>query len=285
MQRRAATAFVLLFLVLGAGSYGLIATAQQPQVAFEDPEHRLSVGDQLTVDNRQYTVSSLSAQEEGGDHGGGTTVTYSGALEWTNDSATYTETWATGDVVTADGFEGNVTVENTTDPDRFTLVEPIDRSAVLANDSAADNETVTRDGEEFVVVTEGNETRLVPAGEYFPDPETRMLSEGGTVDYAGNQTTVGNVTRSEVPVSWTAPRTNTVELSNEANVTLADQTFFVYFTSDSEVVLESSYSVYASQTAQIADFTRIQNGLWGISILSGVSAVMLIGMAFMPSRY
>ena len=285
MQRRAATAFVLLFLLLGVGSYGLIATAQQPQVSFDDPEHRLSVGDQLTVDGRQYTVASLSAQEEGGDHGGSTTVTYSGAVEWTNDSATYTETWAPGDVVTADGFEGTVTVENATDPDRVTLVEPVDRSAILANDSAADNQTVTRTGEEFVVVTEGDETRLVPAGEYFPDPETRTFSEGDTVGYAGNQTTVGNVTQSEVPVSWTAPRTNTVELSNKANVTLAGQTFFVYYTSDSEVVLESDYSVYASQTAEMADYTRVENGLWGISILSGVSVVMLIGMAFMPSRY
>lgn len=285
MQRRAATAFVLLFLVLGAGSYGLIATAQQPQVTFEDPDHRLSVGDRFTVDDRQYTVTSLTAEEEGGDHGGGTSVTYSGAVEWTNDSATYTEAWASGDVVTADGFEGNVTVENTTDPDRFTLVEPIDRSAILANDSAADNETVTRDGEEFVVVTEGNETRLVPASEYFPTPKTRTFSEGDTIDYAGNQTTVGNVTGGEVPVSWTAPRTNTIELANEANETFGGQDFFVYFTSDSEVVLVSDYSVYADQTAEMDDHTRLQNGLWGVSILSGVSAVMLIGMAFMPSRY
>ncbi|MEF8891631.1 MAG: hypothetical protein V5A31_09980 [Haloferacaceae archaeon] len=285
MQRRAATAYVLLFLVLGAGSYGLIATAQQPTVSFQDPDYRLSTGDRFTVDDRQYTVTSVTAEEESGDHGGGTSVTYSGALQWTNDSATYTETWAPGDVVNASGFEGNLTVADESDPDEFTLVEQVDRAAILADDPNADNETITRDGEEYVVVTEGNETTLVPASEYFPAPETRTVAEGETIAYGGNQTTVGNVTRSEVPVSWTAPRTNTVELTNEANVTLDGQQYFVYFASDSEVVLESDYSVYASQTAEISEYTRLQSGLWGVSILSGVAAVLLIGMAFLPSRY
>lgn len=285
MQRRAATAYVLLFLVLGAGSYGLIATAQQPHVTFEDPDHRLSAGERFTVDNRQYTVTSVTAEEESGGHGGGTSVTYSGALQWTNDSATYTETWAPGDVVTADGFEGNLTVANESDPDEFTLVEAVNRTTILADDPNADNETVTRNGQEYVVVTEGNETTLVPASEYFPAPETRTFDEGDTFDYAGNQTTVGNVTQSEVPVSWTAPRTNTVELTNEGNTTLNGQQYFVYFVSDSEVVLESDYSVYASQTAEIDEYTRLQNGLWGVSILSGVVAVLLVGMAFLPSRY
>jgi hypothetical protein len=284
MQRRAATAYVLLFLVLGAGSYGLIATAEQPEVTFDDPEHRLSSGDQFAVDGRQYTVTAVTAEEESGGHGGGTSVTYSGSLQWTNDSATYTETWAPGDTVTADGFEGEVSVANTSDPDEFTLVEPINRTAILQADPAADNETVTRNGEAFVVLTEGNETRLVPASEYFPTPERRTFAEGDRVEYAGNQTTVGNVT-SEVPVSWTASRTNTVELANRANVTLAGQQFFVFFVNDQQVVLESDYSVYERQTEAMAEQTRVQNGLWGISILSGVSMVLLVGMAFLPSRY
>jgi hypothetical protein len=279
MQRRAAIAYVLLFLVLGVGSYGLIATAQQPTVTFQDADHRLSAGDRFAVDDRQYTVTDVTAEEEEGE------TTYSGALEWTNDSATYTESWESGSVVNASGFEGNLTIANESDPSGFTLVEEINRTAILQEDPNADNETVTRNGEDYVVVTEGNETRLVAVDEYFPEPETRTFSEGDSIDYAGNQTTVGNVTRSEVPVSWTAPRTNTVELSNAGNVTLHGQQYFVYFVSDSEVVLESDYSVYAEQTAEIDQYTTLQNGLWGVSILSGVSAVLLIGMAFLPSRY
>jgi hypothetical protein len=285
MQRRAATAYVLLFLVLGAGSYGLVATAEQPEVTFDDPDHRLSSGDRFAVGDRQYTVTAVTAEEESGGHGGGTSVTYSGSLAWTDDSASYTETWAPGDTVTANGFEGEVSVANTSDPDEFALVEPVNRTAILRADPAADNQTVTRNGEAFVVLTDGDETRLVPASEYFPEPERRTFAEGDRLEYAGNRTTVGNVTSSGVPVSWTAPRTNTVELSNRANVTLAGQQFFVFFVSDQEVVLESDYSVYERQTEAMAEQTRVENGLWGISILSGVSVVLLVGMAFLPSRY
>lgn len=52
MQRRAATAYVLLFVALAAGSYGLVVTARPPEVTFESPEHRLSTGDRFTVDDR-----------------------------------------------------------------------------------------------------------------------------------------------------------------------------------------------------------------------------------------
>lgn len=284
MQRRAATAYVLLFLVLGAGSYGLIATAEEPTVSFDDPDHRLSAGDQLAVDGRQYTVTSVAAEEESDGHGG-TSVTYSGALQWTDDSATYTEEWASGDTVTVDGFSGEVRLPNDSDPREFSLVDPVNRSAVLAADPDADNETVPRNGEAFVVVQSGNETTLVPAAEYFPEPERRTFAEGDRLDYAGNQTAVGNVTSQTVPVSWTAPRTNTVELTNRANVTLAGQTFFVFFASDEAVVLESDHSEYREQTAEIAEHATLESGLWGVTILSGVTSVLLVGMAFLPSRY
>ena len=284
MQRRAATAYVLLFLVIGAGSYGLIATAEQPEVSFDDPEHRLSAGDQFSVDGRQYTVADVRVEEEGDGHGG-TSVTYASTLRWTNDSARYTETWAEGDTVTVDGFEGEVRVPNESDPREFSLVDPVNRTAILRDDPNADNETVTRNGEAFVVVTEEGETRLVAASTYFPAPERQTIAAGTRVDYAGNRTTVGNVTSDGVPVSWIAPRTDELSLSHESNVTLAGQQFFVYFTGDSTVVLESDYAVYDRQTEEMAQQTRITNGLWGVSILSGLTAAVLVGMAFLPSRY
>ncbi len=284
MQRRAATAYVLLFLVLGAGSYGLIATAEQPEVSFDDPDHRLSAGDQFSVDDREYTVADLSVEEESDGHGG-TSVTYAATLRWTDDSARYTETWAEGDTVTVDGFEGEVAVPNESDPREFSLVDPVNRTAILRDDPNADNETVTRNDESFVVVTEGDQARLVAAAEYFPAPERRTIAEDTALDYAGNRTAVGNVTSDGVSVSWTASRTNEVSLPHEANVTLAGQQFFVYYVSDSALVLESDYAVYDRQTDQMAEQSRITNGLWGISILSGLTAVVLVGMAFLPSRY
>ena len=65
MQRRAAAIYVALFVLIGAASYSLIATAQQPTVEFDNPTYELSQGDQLDVGGQTYTVASVS--ETGGD--------------------------------------------------------------------------------------------------------------------------------------------------------------------------------------------------------------------------
>lgn len=94
MQRRAAAAYVALFLVVAAGSYALIATGQGPTVSVEEPDHEFRAGDTLTVDGREYTVRSVEVTEsEGGGHGGGGGKSYAAELAWTNESARYTESY------------------------------------------------------------------------------------------------------------------------------------------------------------------------------------------------
>jgi hypothetical protein len=279
MQRRAAAIYVAIFLVVGGASYALVATAERPQVQFDRPDQQLGQGDQFSVDGRQYTVSSVTA--ESADDG----VTRSAALAWTNESARHTESWEHNATVTLDGEERRVVVPNESDPSTFTLETAQNRTAILQSDPSADNETVTRDGEEYVVVTENGTSRLVPAGEYFPAPERTEYAEGDQFDYNGNATTVGNVTASTVPVSWTAPRTNEVELSHESNVTLNGQQYFVYFPDNSTVLLESDYGVYDRQVEEIEQFDETRNGLRGVALLSGFAAVLLVGMAYLPSRY
>ena len=288
MQRRAAAIYAVVFVLIGTASYTLVATAQQPHVTFESPEHELSQGDTFQVGERTYTVSAISATVEGGGGGhggGGGAVTRSGALEWTNQSARYTETWENESNVTVDDTEYTVTIPNTTDPSTVTLVALQNRTAILQNDSAADNRTVTRNGQEYVVVTENGTSRLVPAAEYFPEPERTQYSEGDRLQYRGNATTVDTVTNRSATLAWTAPRTNTVELSDAANTTLAGQQYFVYFPDNSTLVLETDYSVYQEQTDEIDRFHEHKNGLWGVTTLSGIAAVLLVGMAFLPSRY
>ncbi|MFC7172731.1 hypothetical protein ACFQL0_03930 [Haloplanus litoreus] len=85
--------------------------------------------------------------------------------------------------------------------------------------------------------------------------------------------------------AWTAPRTNTIDVGDEANVTLNDQQYFAYFPDNSTLVLESDYGVYERQTAEIDTYHDHVNGLWGISIVSFATAILLLGMAYMPSRY
>lgn len=285
MQRRAAAVYVAVFLLVGTASYALIATAERPEVRFDDPEFELERGDEFAVDGRTYAVTEIDAEVENAGHGGGDDLVRSGALAWTNASARHTETWAVGSTVTVDGTGFEVRTDAGGETGTLRLVETQNRSAILAADPAADNETVTRDGEAFVVVTENGTARLIGADEYFPARPTVERAEGEAFAFRGNETTVAAVTGEGATVAWTAPRTNTVALTDEANVTLAGQRYFVYFPDNSTVQLESDPGVYAEQTAKVDEFVRHRNGLWGVTILSGVVSVLLVGMAFLPSRY
>jgi hypothetical protein len=287
MQRRAAAIYVAFFLVVGTASYSLIATAQAPTIGFENPDHELEQGDTFSIDGQQYSATEVvtEVEEESSDHGGtSVTVTRSATFAWTNQSALYTETWDNGSTVTYESDEWDVVIPNESDPSSVTLRESIDRAGILANDTDADNETVTRDGQEFVIVTENGSSTLVPAGEYFPTPDEQQLTESQTLDYNGNQTRV-SVASDAVTLSWNAPRQNSVQVSNHGNVTLSGQTYLAHFSSNTSVVLTQDFESFRAQNDDIDQFTEQKNGLWGVTILSGLSVVFLIGLAFLPSRY
>ncbi|WP_251341680.1 hypothetical protein [Haloplanus halophilus] len=286
MQRRAAAIYVAFFIVLGAASYSVIATATAPTVEFDNPDHRLSQGDQFSVENRQYAVTTISAETSGGGgHGGAASVTRSGQLSWTNDSARYTQTWEHNSTVTYQGEQYRVLVVQGESPTTFNLEEELNRTAILQNDSSVRNELVTVNGTEYVVREQGDNRTLVPASEYFPTPASTQYSEGDSLAYQGNTTTVASVSNDSATLAWTAPRTNTVDVGNEGNVTLNGQQYFAYFPDNSTLVLESDYGVYERQTAEIDRYHDHVSGLWGVSIVSFATAIMLLGMAYMPSRY
>ncbi|WP_144906154.1 hypothetical protein [Halobellus captivus] len=268
MQRRAAAIYVALFIVIGAASYSLIATAQTPTVEFDSPEYELAQDDQLQVGDRTYTVSSVS----------GTT----GELQYTEESSEYTETWENDSTQTVDDQEWRVLVDSGDDPSGFTLQEEINETAILQDDPDASEETVEQNGTRYVVL---NDSELVPADEYFPEPETRSYAEGDTLDYEGNTTTVDSVATDAVQLSWAAPRTNTITAENEANVTLGEETYLAYFPDESTMQLTQDFENYNRQTAEIDRVQTQTNGLWGVSILSFLAAVFMIGFAYLPSRY
>lgn len=288
MQRRAAAIYAVFFLVVGAASYSLIATAESPSIAFENPDHRLQQGSTFSVGDQDYTVSSLEASESsggGGHGGGGGGITHSAEVAWTVESSEYSETLENGSEVTYQNESYVVVIPSADDPDEFVLRDPVNRSGILADDPQADNETVTRDGEEFVVVTENGTSRLVAADEYFPEPNEERFAEGQQIEYDGNSATVGNVTSEGATLTWTAPRERTTELSQESNVTLSSTTFLAYFPDNSTVVLTTDFQSYERQTADIAAHEERKSGLWGVSIVSGMTILLLVGMAYMPSRY
>lgn len=285
MQRRAVAVFVTLLLVAGSLSLGLVVTAESPHLDAEGRE--LQAGDSFTVGGQQYTVTAVEVSESsgGGGHGGGGGTTYEATFEWRVQDGDYIQTWENNSTVEFDGQTWRVLTAEGDNPETFTLRQQLDEQAILAEDPDASNETVMHEGEEHVVVTENGSERLVPADEYFPEPETREYSEGDTFEYQGNETTVDGVSTSAVELHWTAPETYSATAGQFSNVTLSNQTFFVYFQSDSTILLSSDFQALNAYNQATQTYHHHTNGLWGVTILSGITAVLLVGMAYMPSRY
>ena len=290
MQRRAAALYVVFFLVISVASYSLIATAEEPAIEFQNPDYTLQANDTLTVGGTEYTVSSVEATSSsggGGGHGGGGGggIERTATIGWTNQSAQYSATWANNSTVTLQNSNYTVLIPNTSDPSSFTLQNEVNRTQILQNDSQADDQTITRNGSEYVVIEDANGTRLVPADQYFPEPTNRTVNEGQTIDYNGNQSTVANVTNQSATLRWTAPRNNTVEVSDNANVTLGGTTYLAHFQNNQTFVLTQDFGAYNEQTAEIDRYHKYLQGLWGVSIVAGVAAVLVAGIAYLPSRY
>ncbi len=285
MQRRAAAAYFAFFLVVSVAAYAYIGVAesQRPEVALEGDE--LSNDSTFTIDETTYTVSNIHHSGGGGGHGGGGGEMVAD-LSWTNDSSRYTATLDNGSTTTVDDTTYVVTTDGNTST--MTLTEEQNVTALLRADSAVDNTTATQDGTEYVVYRSNDTQR--PLEEWLPDPETRQYSTGDSFTYAGDggpqETTVTSVTDDGATVEWIAPRDRSVELTEGGNVTLADGEYFAHFPDDEtvKVVSVDQYGAYQATLNDQAYFHERKNGLWGISILSGIAATLMLGMAYLPVR-
>lgn len=246
MQRRAAALYVAFFVLVGAASYTLIVTGEEPSVEIQDPEHTLEANESVTLDGQQYNLTSIE---------NGTTPT--GQFQWTNESARYTATWQNNSTVTlgADNVTYRVLIPNNT----------------TAGSGAGGNVT------EFRLVEQVNGTQA--------EPEVRRFSVGETFDYEGNQTTVASVQPQRAVLAWNAPRTLTVDATGGSNVTLGDTTYLAFFPNNSTLYLTQNFQNYQETQTAIAEYNEQMIGLWGVVILCGAVAVLLTGLAYMPSRY
>ena len=277
MQRRAVAVYVALFVLIGVASYTLMVTAEQPQVAVENPNFQLSSGDGFTVDGQSYTAATVEEVTEEGGHGS-TSTHREATLEWTMADVKNTDDWAVGDTITVDGQEWNVV---STSASSVTVEEVIDRGAILEADPAADNTTYSGDNGEFVLVDD----ERVPVSEYF-DPATVTFTEGETVPYDGQQATLDSVTNESVTVSWTADESNSQTLKTGDTITLADNTTYTaYFTGPNTVELTDSAEAYQAAVSEQETFSQRVSGLRWVTFTAGFIAMLLIAFAFLPSRY
>jgi hypothetical protein len=287
MQRRAVAVYVALFVLIAGGAGVLTATADSPEIGFDNPDFEVSQGDQVEADGQEYVVAEIAEVEEsgGGGHGGGGGATTSivATIE-RNVTVEQSETWANGSTVSVGEQEWRVEISGES-PSEFTLVEVLDRQAILEGDSQADNETVQRDDGTYVVVTEDGESSLVPAEEYFPAPEERSYAVSGTLEYAGHTATVDNVTAEQAVLTWEATQTESVEITQHSTVTIGETDFVAHFPDASTMQLSSDMEEYEAQVAQIDQFQQYNSGLTRVLVLALLSSLLLLGAAFIPTRY
>ena len=284
MQRRAAAAYFLFFLVVSVAAYAYIGVAesQRPEVQLDGQE--LTNDSTFTSGGQTYTVSNIHMAGGGGHGGGGGSM--AADLSWTNNSSQYTATIESGSTTTLDNTTYNVTVEGSTSTLVLTAQQNV--TQLLQNDNSVYNSLATRDGERFVVYRADNSTQPLEA--WLPEPATVTYTTGDQYPYqaeSGTQTTtLTNVTNNSATVEWVAPRQRTVELSEGGNVTLEDGQYFAHFPDHStvQVVSVDQYSQYQETLAGQSYFHERTNGLWGISILSGIASVLMLGMAYLPNR-
>ncbi|PSP99250.1 hypothetical protein BRC89_04815 [Halobacteriales archaeon QS_4_70_19] len=187
------------------------------------------------------------------------------------------------------GDNYQVVIPNASNPDEFRALQRFNVSQRLRNDPDVENQTYQGEDGRFVRYRNGT---TQPLDEYLPAPGETTFAEGDALTYRAtedpsapaNETTVANVTSEEVELEWTGSRTETTELSEGANVTLGDQQYVAHFKNTSTVLLSSDVSGYQDQIRKQGYYHERMNGLWGVSILSGFGALLVVALAYLPTR-
>jgi len=244
-------------------------------VSFNGSEHTVLVGDGSVTLRRGNATEAFGVGDAFPYRDNGTTVVAAG-----NDSATLA--WG----------EPYLVITGTASNDSFDFRQSFNVSGRLAADPAVEDETVTRaDGREYVVYANGT---TQPLDAYLPEPEVKTFSEGDSFSYntaedgiGYDDVTVEDVSEDEVVLSWREPVEHEVTAAEGDNVTLGPdrRTFVAHFPDNGTLQLSSNLGAYQDELDVQATYTDRVNGLWGVSILSGLAAVFLIGLAYLPSRY
>lgn len=287
MQRKAAAIYFAFFIVMSASAYSVVAVAEPPGVELAESQTvTQSSGSQFTVGGVEHSVSQIELQEAEGDgHGGGGGAHLVGTVTYTQPDVEISETVQNGSEIEYN--DGTYLVTTNSEEGTVVLTEQPDVTAILEADDTVANSTVESEGQTYVRVREDD--RLVPLEEYLPEPDVQQFGTGDEVDYApddqGVPATVENVASGSVSLTWTVDEDREVDLEEGTNVTLADgNVYVVHFQDDSTVQLSQDHAGYAESQAMKDAFHERENGLWGVSLLSILAALLILGLAYMPVR-
>lgn len=284
MQRRAAAIYFVFFLVVAAGAWAYVGYAEdayEPQFSLDGTS--FENGTTAAIDGVEYTVNEIGYAGGGGHGGGGGSL--EAVLTYTDPEASQSATLEHNATVTYDDAEYTVLIPNESDVSSFALEESFNVSALLAENESVQNALAEQNGTQYVVTREN--TTLIPLAEWLPEPDTVEFEEGDDYPYENVTATVATVESSAVTLEWQAPADVEADLTEGANVTIANgDTYFTHFPDAHSVVLapQSQYPSYAETVAERDYFAERQAGLWGVTIVSSIAAFLILSMAYLPSR-
>lgn len=214
------------------------------------------------------TTQNTTTIDEGG------TVTYKGNKTTVTEVTSENVTLVWGDDYRVLIPNASEPTANVTDPSGFAFKQVWDIEMWLEADPTVENETVTRaDGNRYVVNRETN--RTVPLSAYLGPVEVTRFTEGESFVYQGTEVLVENVTAESVLLSWYGPVKHTRSLSANETLIINGTSYVAHTPGDESLVLTSDIENYRRQVSAREYYTERINGLWGVTILSGLAAVFI----------
>jgi hypothetical protein len=277
MQGRAAAVYGLVFLLVAAGAYGFTVVAEAPEPSMDNPDITFSSpGDTATIGDRTYTFQEIGDAQRGEP---------TALLNWTEEDARSTESWSHAaepggtTVTTAENVTYWVRIPQDADTGSFTLLETPAEGSNVSVFMDDDDNWIVNDGGDYVDLDE------------YDGFERVEVENGSTLSIGtGNDTRevrVDGITNESVTVTWNEPATREVSLRQTSRKELAGQNVTVHIPGDGTVELatsEEGIEDYLAQHEDKTDFQTRMDGLTMASVLSLVSFVLLIGLAFLPRK-
>lgn len=309
MQFRAGAFYIVLFLVVAAGAYGVIAVAEAPEATVDeaDADYVLSVGDEFEVNGQVYNVTDLAED--------------SGTLESIEEDVTLEQEWEDGDTVMLEEDSEYTLSINQPEDDEEAEDENGDEAEEDENgdeaaddaeeengDEAADDaeaqptsftltedydedeyETVEREDGIYVVVEEDGSESLIHIDD-FDEIDSQTYELGDSIEYYSQDDDemidgeVADITTETVTVEYIGDEVTETDLEQGQTVTLNGEEFVAYFPGTEEVYLSSNVQEFQQQQAEVEYHHERIGGFWWVIGLSMITAVFIAGLAFMPVR-
>ncbi len=297
MQFRAGAFYIVLFLVVAAGAYGVIAVAEAPEATVDeaDADYVLSVGDEFEVNGQVYNVTDLAED--------------SGTLESIEEDVTLEQEWEDGDTVMleedseytlsinqpeddeeAEDENGDEAEEDENGDEAADDAEAQPTSFTLTEDYDEDEyETVEREDGIYVVVEEDGSESLIHIDD-FDEIDSQTYELGDSIEYYSQDDDemidgeVADITTETVTVEYIGDEVTETDLEQGQTVTLNGEEFVAYFPGTEEVYLSSNVQEFQQQQAEVEYHHERIGGFWWVIGLSMITAVFIAGLAFMPVR-